>query len=146
MIRKATPNDFESILDLSAKFWRHTQYSEPFEREHTLLMVQQAYSHGLLAVLEIKGEIVGFAAGVKSFLLGSTQALTGTELAWWVNEDHRHGRNGIGLLRFIEGLARDQGIKYWNMASMESCEPEVANNLYERMGYCRSENVYTKVL
>ena len=45
MIRKAAPDDFERILDLSQEFWLHTQFDEEFERDHTLLMVNQAFDH-----------------------------------------------------------------------------------------------------
>lgn len=146
MIRQANISDFDSILDLSEEFWKHTQFDEPFERDHTLLMVSQAFDHGLLAVLEIDEKIVGFVAGVKSFLLGSTQALCGTELAWWVDSKHRQGKNGVGLLLFIEKLAKEQGLKYWSMLSMESCNPEYANSIYDKMGYMKTETNYTKVL
>lgn len=146
MIRLATQEDFEAILDLSEEFWKHTMFTEEFDREHTLLMIEQAFAHGLLAVAEIDNAVVGFVAGIKSFLLASTQSIMGTELAWWVNEKHRGGKSGIGLLRFIEELAREQGIKYWTMISMESSMPEYANRLYEKMGYKKSETNFTKVL
>lgn len=121
-------------------------FTEPFEPEHTLKMVEMAADHGLLAVVEIDSEVVGFAAGVSSFLLGSTQARCGTELAWWVSPKHRHGKNGVALLQFMERLAKDQGIKYWVMVSMQSSMPEYVNALYESMGYTLSETSYTKVL
>jgi len=146
MIRNAEPKDFPAILELSAEFWLHTMFSEPFEHEHTLRMVEQAYSHGLLAVVEIKGEVVGFTAGVKSFLLASTKALVATELAWWISPDHRGGKSGIKLLRHIETQAKSQGIKYWSMVTMESSAPEMVAKMYERMGYSKSETIYTKVL
>lgn len=146
MIREATANDFPAILNLSAEFWRHTMFSEPFEPEHTELMVQMASDHGLLAVLEMDSEVVGFAAGVASYLMGSTQAKCGTELAWWVSPSHRHGKNGVALLLFMERLAKEQGIKYWTMVSMQSSMPDYVNALYEKMGYALSETSYTKVL
>jgi GNAT superfamily N-acetyltransferase len=144
MIRIATEDDIPSILLLCEEFWAYTIYDEAFNADHTRLMVDMALDHGLLAVLDA-GTIVGFVAGIKSALLGSTQALTGTELAWWISPDHRKGRNGIKLMLFIEDLARKQGIKYWNMISMESSDPERANKIYEKLGYVKSETSYTKV-
>lgn len=146
MIREAEVRDFPAILDLSREFWTHTMFSEPFEAEHTQKMVEMAYDHELLAVLEVDDHIVGFVAGISSFLLGSTQAKCGTELAWWVKPAHRGGRNGIALLNFIEQLAARNGIKYWTMVSMESSMPEQVGKMYEKMGYARSETSYTKVL
>lgn len=146
MIRRAFESDFGSIVELSREFWKSTMFEEPFEADHTLKMVEMAYEHGLLAVLEADGVVEGFAAGVSSFLLGSTQAKCGTELAWYLSPDHRRGKNGVALLQFMEQLAKEQGIKYWNMASMQSSMPEYVNRLYEKMGYTHSETTYTKVL
>lgn len=145
MIRIAYIGDFDRILDLCGEFWNHTMYSEPFSREHTLSMVEMAFEHGLLAVLDVDG-VVGFIAGIKSPLLASDHAFMGTELAWWVDEKHRKGSNGIKLMKFMEGLAKEQGIKYWNMVSMQSSMPDKVNKIYERMGYTHSETAYSKVI
>ena len=145
MIREATPDDFDAILDMSAKFWLKTQFSEPFEADHTLNMVKMAYDHGLLAVVENEGVCVGFCAAVKSFILGSTKAVGATELAWWLNPECRGGKNGVALLLFMEKLVKEQGIKYWTMVSMESSMPEQVGRMYEKLGYVRSETCYTKV-
>lgn len=146
MIRRGAECDYQRILELSEEFWQHTMFDEPFEADHTENMVRMADDHGLLAVLEVNGRVEGFAAGVCSFLLGSTKAKCGTELAWWVSPDHRKGRNGVALLQYMEQLAKEQGIKYWCMASMQSSMPEYVNRLYEKMGYTHSETTYIKVL
>lgn len=146
MIRKATPQDFDAILDLSAEFWLHTQFTEPFERDHTLVMVQMAYDHELLAVVDVDGKVMGFSAGIKAPLLGSSQAMHGTELAWWISPQLRGKMHGVRLLEFIERLAIAQDLTYWHMVSMESSMPEYVNGLYERLGYKKSETTWTKVL
>jgi len=145
MIRTATEQDFEQILDMSARFWLETQFDEPFERDHTLNMVNMAFDHGLLAVVEIEGRCVGFCAAIKSFILGSTKAMCATELAWFVYPEHRGGKNGVALLQFMEGLVKEQGIKYWTMITMVSSMPEQVGRMYEKLGYVRSETCYTKV-
>jgi len=145
MIRIAREDDFDSILGMAADFWLQTQFNEPFEPEHTRHYVQMAFDHELLAVVEIDGENVGFCAAIKSFILGSTKAYGATELAWWLDPEHRKGKNGIALLLFMEGLVKEQGIKYWTMVSMQSSMPEQVGRMYERMGYVHSETSYTKV-
>jgi GNAT superfamily N-acetyltransferase len=146
MIRDATKEDFDQILDCCEEFWAYTRYKEPFCREHTRMYVQMAYDHGLLAVVDIDEIIVGFVAGVKSALMGNPDVLTGTELAWWISPGHRKNMHAIKLLKFIEGKAQEAGIKYWNMVSMQSSMPEEVNALYEKMGYEHSETSYTKVM
>lgn len=144
MIRSATPDDFDQILNLSADFWLHTQFDESFERDHTRLYVQMAFDHQLLAVVEISGEVVGFCAAIKSPLLGSSSAVMATELAWYLDPGHRGGKNGVALLLHMEQLAKSQGVKYWNMLYMESSMPESVKRLYERLGYKKQEAIFTK--
>jgi len=146
MIRDAAESDFESVLDMCEEFWKHTSYSEPFERDHTAKMLDMAFDHGLLMVLDIDREVVGFIAGIKSPLLASTQALIATELAWWVDPMYRGNGVGFKLMKSIEDKARNIGVKYWNMASMRSSNDKHANRIYERAGYKLNETVYQKVL
>lgn len=144
MIRKAIEADFEQILDLAADFWTHTEFEEPFEREHTVSLVEMAHEHGLLAVVELDNKLVGFAAGVKAPLMGNSTVMAGTELAWWVDPNYRG--NGVRLLKFMEQLAKEEGLKYWSMVSMESSNPEYVDKIYRKMGYKLSETTYLKVI
>jgi GNAT superfamily N-acetyltransferase len=146
MIRLATTKDFDDILKLSAEFWLHTQFTEPFEPEHTLKMVEFSHDQGFLSVAESKGKIIGFAAGIYSALLGNSTVLAGTELAWWIDKEHRGGQHGIMLLKFMESRAKDLGIRYWNMVAMESSMPEQVKSMYEKMGYTHQESTFTKVI
>lgn len=145
MIRSATIDDIDQILVMSAHFWEQTIYEEPFVYEDTRIMVEVSLDHGLLAVADLDG-VVGFVAGVKAPLLGNHTVLTGTELAWWLEPEHRKGRLGIDLMLYIEKLAKMQGIKYWNMVSMESSSPEIANKIYGKLGYSKTETSHTKVI
>ena len=146
MIRNATTDDISKILEMSERFWASTIYTEPFNSDDTRVMVEMALDHGLLAVAVADGGVVGFVAGIRAPLLGNHSAMSGTELAWWINPEHRKGRLGLDLMLYIENLAKMQGVKYWNMISMESSAPEVANKIYERLGYMKTETSYTKVI
>lgn len=146
MVRNGNTGDLDAVVQMAEEFWRHTRYDVPFDPAHVRIMAALALDHGLLAILEIDGKVEGFTAGVKGPLLGNASVLSGTEIAWWVNPDARQGRNGIALMQHIEQMARDQGVKYWNMIVMESCMPEVGAAIYERMGYEKSETSYTRVL
>ena len=145
VIRQATLNDFDAILDMCEEFWSHTQFTEPFEREHCAVMVQMSYDHGLLAVYDSQGP-QGFIAAVKSPLLGSAYAITATELAWWVNPPFRGTMAGIKLVNELERLSKLQDVKYLNMAFMETSMPQAVRTLYEKLGYTLQETVFTKVL
>jgi GNAT superfamily N-acetyltransferase len=146
MVRNGKTGDLDAVVQMAEEFWRHTRYDVPFDPIHVRGMAALALDHGLLAILELDGHIEGFTAGVKGPLLGNASVLSGSEIAWWVNPDARKGRNGIALMQHIEQMAREQGVKYWNMIVMESCMPEVGAAIYERLGYEKSETSYTRVL
>lgn len=144
MIRLATEKDFPVILDMCGRFWQHTLYSEPFDRDHTEIMVSLAHEHKLLGVAEVNDQVIGFLAAIKFPLLANRETFGGTEVAWWVEPEFRQGTRGIKLLNFMEKQAKEQGIKYWTMVSMESSEPEKAAKIYQHLNYKRSETSYTK--
>jgi len=145
LIREAEIQDFEAILDMCETFWKHTQFDEPFERDHTRKMVQMSYDHGLLLVADNDG-IEGFIAAVAAPLLGSSSAIAATELAWWVNPEKRGNMSGVKLLTSLERLCIKRNVKYLNLAYMQSSMPEQVRSMYERMGYKLQETLYTKVI
>lgn len=146
MVRDGTKDDLPDVVVMAREFWTHTRYDEEFDEEYVWFMTSLALEHGLLAVLEVDGITEGFVAGLKAPLLACASVLNGTEIACWVNPEARKGRNGIALIKHIENMARAQGIKYWNMIVMESCEPEHGARIYRGLGYEKSETSYTRVL
>ena len=143
MIRRATESDFESILNLSEKFWESTIYSEPFDRDHAMVMVKLSFDLGLLAVIDT-GQVVGFCAAIMAPILGSPCAYGATELAWYVSPESRGGKNGVKLMQFMEEIAKEAGVKYFTMISMHSSMD--VGSIYERLGYTKTETSYTKVI
>lgn len=146
MVRLGTESDFESIIDMADSFWLNTIYKEDFCRDTVWAMLKLCLDQQLLSVIENDGELVGFACAIKGGLLANNEVYAGTELAWWVEPDHRGGRNGIALLKHLEDLARKAGIKYWNMAYMESSMPKIIEEIYKKLGYVVNEVIYTKIL
>ena len=147
MIRLANEGDFEKILDMSENFWENTIYKAPFDREHTKISVKMSFDHGLLSVFEKDdNNVVGFIAIIKYPLLASASVLAATEMAWWVEPEHRNGRGAINLLLFSEQQAKLQGVKYLTMVSMESSNPIISERIYQRLKYSKSETSFTKEL
>ncbi len=146
MIRAGLQSDINAIVAMSSEFWGHTIYDVPCIDSDVTLMANACIEQKLMSVLEVGGAVVGFACAVAGPLLANHSVKTATEIAWWVNPDHRSGRNGIGLLRHIERLAKEAGVRYFNMAYMESSMPEEIKSIYERLGYSRLEVIYCKEL
>ena len=146
IVRDANEEDYPDILRLSEAFWEHTVYEEPFDEDQCLVMIEACQDAGLLAVVELNEEIFGFVAGIKSPLLASSLANIGVEVAWYIEPNARSAGSGRRLLRYIEDKAKEQGIKYWNMISMQSSNPEKANQVYKKSGYQLVEQSFMKVL
>jgi GNAT superfamily N-acetyltransferase len=146
MVRAGDANDIYEIVRMADRFWHHTIYDETFCPNTVSSMAKACIDQRLMSVLEVDGKLVGFACGVVGALLGNASIKSGTEIAWWVEPEHRSGGNGIKLLKHIEELARKTGIKYWNMAYMESSMPEQIKGIYEKLGYKRTEIIYSREL
>ena len=147
MIRVGTIEDFEDVIEIVSGFWLHTQFKdEEFCGDTTWAMLKHCEKDGLLSVVEIGGEIVGFGCSVKGGLVCNASIYQATELGWWVNPEHRGGRNAIALLKHMEGQAVKAGVKYFSMVYMETSMPDTVRGIYERMGYNKAETVYTKVM
>ncbi len=130
---------------MSRQFWTETHYDDEFDAEHVGRMVEVSHQCQCLRVLEIDDQVQGFVAGIAMPLLGNARVVQVTELAYWINPDWR-GRFGVQLMQALEDAARAVGAKYLNMIAMESSSPELAIQIYERMGYERIETTYCKQL
>ena len=147
MIRDCETKDIPALIAMSKIFWQHTLYKdEEFQEDAVEGMIKAAMKDKLCFVYDVNGTAQGFVCGIKGYLLANFDVLVGTELAWWVNESHRNSTAGLKLLKAIEKRAKDIGIKYWNMAYMQSSMPESVKRIYESMGYEENESLYTRVL
>lgn len=146
MIRAGEESDLDDIVSMARVFWSETIYEEEYCPDTVRGMARMCLDQSMLSVLEVDGSAVGFACGIVGGLLANGSVKSGTEIAWWVNKEHRSGRNGISLLKHIEGQARSAGVKYWNMVYMQSSMPDSIQGIYEKMGYKKSEVVYTRIL
>jgi GNAT superfamily N-acetyltransferase len=146
MIRAGTEQDIAAIIRMAREFWKNTAFDEVYEPEMVACMAQACIDQGLMSVYEHDGAVRGFACGICGPLLASSEVLAGTEMAWWVDEDARGGTAGVKLLRHLEGLAKNVGVKYWTMVFMESSMPETVASIYKKMGYKKTETSYMRVL
>ena len=146
MIRAASEKDIQGITDMAMLFWKESPFDVPADRETIEGFASHCLGEGLLCVLDLNGNIEGFAAGIKGVILGNSDVTCGNEVAWWVNPEHRGGKNGIKLLKHLEGMAKDAGIRFWTMAFMTSSMPDVVEGIYQKLGYRKTEVSYTKEL
>ncbi len=146
MIRLGTEDDFVTLESMCAEFWQHAPYDVEYKPGSGTPFLDLCLSHGLLFVAEQGHDIIGFTAGCTVPLMGNTDVLHGTELAWWVDPEHRGGSSGIKLLKALESAAREKGCIYWSMIFMETSMPDSVRNMYEKLGYELKETSYGKRL
>ena len=146
MVRQGEARDLQDIVRMAREFWKHTIFDEEYDPYMVEAMAQNCMDQGLMAVLDIDDSVRGFACGVAGPLMASAEVLSGTEVAWWVDPEHRSGKNGIQLLIELEKMAKNQGVKYWSMIFMESSMPDKIEGIYQKMGYNKSETSYTTVI
>ena len=144
MIRHAVESDIPDILRMSELFWAQTDYKVPFDAPSARIAVDMCMSQDLCMVLDIDG-VVGFVMGIRFPLLGNNAYVIGAELAWWVDPEHRSGKNGFELMESIESAAKESGVDFWTMMNLESLQPEVAEKIYLRAGYKKTESTFLKV-
>ena len=143
-VRLATESDVPDILRMSEKFWAQTDYKVPFDEPSALILIDMCMGQDLCMVLDIDG-VVGFVMGVRFPLLGNNAYTIGAEMAWWVDQEHRSGKNGYELMQAIETAAKESGVHFWTMMNLESLQPEIAEKIYLRAGYKKTESTFLKV-
>ena len=144
-IRTATPDDVFDILILAKEFSKEAPKSHKWDKEKTELFLLSAFQNDNMEifVIDADGEIEGALVGLISELYMS-HTVQATELAWFVSKDYRGKPSSIRLIKAFEKWAKDRGANQVGMGDIEGISN--LENLYNRLGYEKSETVYLKEL
>ena len=144
-IRTATPDDVFDILILAKEFSKEAPKSHKWDKEKTELFLLSAFKNDNMEifVIDVDGEIEGALVGILYELYMSHTAQA-TELAWFVSKDYRGKPSSIRLIKAFEKWAKDRGASQVGMGDIEGISN--LENLYNRLGYEKSETVYLKEL
>jgi N-acetylglutamate synthase and related acetyltransferases len=143
-VRKATHDDIFQIMVLIYNFSKELpELYRSFNRDKVERSVSNFIDSDFseIFVLEDDGVIIGMlACMVVEFLF--SQKKTATELAWYIDKDHRGGTKSIRLIKSYEEWARKKGADLICMADV----PEIQDlgGLYKRLGYQLNESTYAK--
>ena len=148
-VRRGRTEDLDAIKSLSKEFYEKTSYYAAGVKAspttiHGLLSVLMGDS-GIICVAEDDdGTIVGFiAVAILPFIFNSKH-LSATELAFYVTPAAQKAGVGKALLTKAEQVARQRGVKFLTMVSLESVNPVGAQALYTQLGYQKNEVAFTK--
>ena len=138
----ATVDDFDAVNKMALNFLEASPYKDLGDKEVTSKLVLDIISSSPNERIIIFEDGVGFIAGaVTPFLLGTHKMAT--EIAWWVEPDHRGNGKGLELLDAFEYWAKNiTGAKIISMSSID----KIVEKYYRKHGYKLYERAYMKVL
>lgn len=102
----------------------------------------QLMESGVILVVEGGGGLVGATGALLHPHYFNSAHITGQELFWWIDPDHR----GVGaeLLNALEQWVEAQGAHSFSMIALEALEPERVGLIYRRRGYRPVERSYLR--
>lgn len=143
MIRRATKDDRDRLVEMGQRFVAETPYAGLITIDPGRLAVTVGH------ILENPSGAV-FVSGTDATLTGMIAMLaydhpfsgerTAFEVVWWVEPEARG--DGVRLLRTAEQWARDEGITKMQMVAPD---PRVGE-FYQRMGYAPVETSFQRSL
>lgn len=147
MIRQATLDDADSIMELVEKFYYKTDYAgfTPFDYETVFDLTKMLIETGVVLVGVIDEVIVGVIGLVVAPFMFNKSKLGAYEVIWYVEKSAMQIGIGGALLAGIELACKEKGIELIQMVHLSNSPPQ-AGEMYIKMGYKYSESSYTKVI
>jgi GNAT superfamily N-acetyltransferase len=143
MIREATADDRERIVEMGMSFAVVSEYNETVAAKPGVIGEtidrMLASPDGVILVAEIEGVVMGMI-GMVAYEHPYSGDRTAQEMFWWVDPSTRGSSIGIKLLRAAEVWAKERGAKAMQMVAPNA---SVAS-LYSRLGYRRLETAYQR--
>lgn len=145
-VRKATSEDIPKVVELARRFLHEGPYATELEDnpEWALQCAKNLFAApgSVILVADCEGEVVGaFVLYIYNHLFSGV--LTGVELMWYVEPEHRPGGISLKLLAEAERIAREAGCKRMQLTAPS----EEVGNLYRYCGgYKKIEVCYQRKL
>lgn len=127
MIRRATIQDYDSIMQMMINFANSSPYAPLQDPEYNDTYVRRLLDSflrsGTILVGEVKGEVVGMLIAQIQSDAWLPQVRTLKEVAWWVEPEHRMSSLGYRLLKeyvkFGESLVKENLIEGFTLTNMD---------------------------
>lgn len=149
-IREAKTSDMENLLEMGEKFFDQTRQKEmgiQFDRQSVQILATEMIEKDLgvifLAMTD-DGSPVGVAGGILFPLWMNPNHLTGQEMFWYVDPNHRKSRAGRLLFNALEKWAQDKGANSFSMVALSHMHENRVGQMYESKGYVPMEKTYIK--
>lgn len=144
-VRTAIPQDTPAILELSKAFFETTDYRHFASHDDDVVshLIDVMRNDGVMLVAESEDRLVGIVGLVVTPFMFDHNITAAYEVVWYVDPAAQGAGAGRLLLEAIEPACVARGADIIQMVRL-STSPEIAGQLYERMGYRPSEFSYTK--
>ncbi|MGD9682609.1 MAG: GNAT family N-acetyltransferase [Candidatus Obscuribacterales bacterium] len=145
-VRVATLDDLNTLVRFSRKFQKNSPYKGmEFSNERTRQTLEAIIrTNGLkgIVLVALKGsEAVGMIVAMADYPPMSSDLMS-TELAWWIEPEHRKSRRSLLLFETYEAWAKKIGCKYIHSAYLEGSTE--LTSFYNRKGYKKVETSFLK--
>ncbi|MDR0250198.1 MAG: GNAT family N-acetyltransferase [Burkholderiales bacterium] len=151
-IRRATVDDIPVIADGAARFVSQSPFA-PFAQfsKDAFTPVARWLIEGessVAFVAEVNGEVVGAIVGMLAPLWFSPSVILGSEIGWWVNEEHRGSTVGGRLLIAFERWATERGASAVTLSDLIVSDANSGvrglDLMMQRARYTMAERCYLK--
>ena len=147
LIRPATSDDVPRIVAMAERFYPESGFLaiaplDPSQVEGLVIITMET---GTMLVAEKGGEVIGMACLHVDHFVFNLSAKIATEIAFWIEPEHRGGALAVRMLSAIEVACRAAGAHWVRMAALPSSPPQAAA-LYARMGYAPDGIYFMKAL
>lgn len=137
MIREATEADLPQLLEWGANFAESIDLPGGYDPESAEAMFRQLIEIGILLIGE------GGAVGALLHPAPYNKAhITGQELFWWVEPEHRGNGTGKALFEALQAAVSEAGAGSFTMSTLGN---HAIGQVYEAHGYRHTDRNYTKV-
>lgn len=145
-VRRGTIEDIDALVDMGERFFAFSAFSEftPLDPDSVRNSLLSLLDGGVVFVAEHEQQIVGGIVGMMTSVWFNQNVRTATELAWWVDEEHRTTSAGIKLYRAFESWAAEQGAQAIVMSDLVIRGAAPAENLFMKLGFTTVERSHVK--
>lgn len=145
-IRRATKDDAEALFVMARKFVAFAPYHDRVTATDDELRAIITYftANATVFVAEKHGEVIGMLVAILAPVWYAPSCRVATELAWWVEQEHRGGTAAIRLIQAYETWARNEQASMVTMSNLEVGDDNCVVSMLKRMGYRMTEQSHTK--
>lgn len=150
-VRRADLSDLDDLVRMAKNFYdayaglRTGVGFDPVYVRTLLTGLVRDPNIGLVLITDVDGAPVGMFVAMAHPGVTS-HALQATEMAWWVEPEHRGPRLSLHMVRQFEAWASERGCALATLSCIQPFKGNQVRKLYQRMGFRGLEESFAKRL